>query len=205
MLQRQNNSSQINSRFTPVINLKIWTYVLFRNFTTQKGISKKLQPLRKGPYQINDKPTDVKHKLIDSDKKEIFQYRNNLLPYYPKEYTLRALTQLYSFTGLKVVQDNSDYNQNQNTRTKNIQKPLEENNRNELNQQTSKSLDNKTIPQKERKNRKLEKKILTQDQKKKSQHRQSSQLQKKPRKDCKTFVPQSELFLKVEFQKPHQN
>ena len=28
-----------------------------------------------------------------------------LLPYYPKEYALRELTQLYSFTGLKVIQN----------------------------------------------------------------------------------------------------
>ena len=31
-------------------------------------------------------------------------YRNNLLPYYSKEYAFRELTQLYSFTGLKVIQ-----------------------------------------------------------------------------------------------------
>ena len=33
-------------------DLKIGTFVLIPNFNTQKGISKKLQPLRKGPYQI---------------------------------------------------------------------------------------------------------------------------------------------------------
>ena len=65
------------------------------NFNTQKGISKKIQPLRKGPYQIIVKPTDVTYKLTDSNKKEIVQHRNNLLPYYPKEYALRELTQLY--------------------------------------------------------------------------------------------------------------
>ena len=40
------------------------------NFNTQKGISKKLQPLRKGPYQIIAKPTDVTYKITDSNKKE---------------------------------------------------------------------------------------------------------------------------------------
>ena len=40
-------------------------------------------------------------KLPTQNKKEIVQHRNNLLPYYPKEYALRELTQLYSFTGLK--------------------------------------------------------------------------------------------------------
>ena len=48
-----------------------------------------MQPLQKGPYQIINKPTDVTYKLTDSSKKEIVQHRNNLLPYYPKEYALR--------------------------------------------------------------------------------------------------------------------
>ena len=94
MLQRQNNNYQLNSRFTPATNLKIGKYVLIPNFTTQKGISKKIQPLRKGPYQIVDKPTDVTYKLTDLNSKEIVQHRNNLLHFYPKEYALRELTQL---------------------------------------------------------------------------------------------------------------
>ena len=107
MLQRQNINDQINSRFTPATDLKIGKFVLIPNFNTQKGISKKLQPLRKGPYQIIAKPTDVTYNFTDSIKKEIVQHRNNLLPYYPKEYALRELTQLYSFTGLKVIQNHS--------------------------------------------------------------------------------------------------
>ena len=105
LLQRQNINNQINSRFTSATDLKIKTFGLISNFNTQKGISKKLQPLRKGPYQIIAKPTEVTYKLTDPIKKEIVQHRNNLLPYYPKEYKLRELTQLYSFTGLKVNQN----------------------------------------------------------------------------------------------------
>ena len=102
LLQRQNITSQINSRFTPATKLKIGSYVLIVSFTTQNGISKELQPLEKRPYQIIDKTTDVKFKLMDLNKKEIVQHRNNFLPYYPKQYALRELTQLYSFTGPKV-------------------------------------------------------------------------------------------------------
>ena len=102
MLQRQNINEQINSRFTPAYDLKIGTFVLIPNFNTQKGISKKLQPLRKGPYQIIAKPTDVTYKITDSDKKEIVQHRNNLLPYHPKEYALRELTQLFSLQVYKL-------------------------------------------------------------------------------------------------------
>ena len=74
----------MNSRFTPATNLKIGTVVLISNFVMQNGVSKKLEPIQKGRFQIIDKPTDVTYKLIDSNKKEIVQHRNNLLPYYPK-------------------------------------------------------------------------------------------------------------------------
>ena len=71
LLQRQNIKNQISSRFKPATDLKRGTFVLIPNFTTQKGISKKLQPLRKGPYQIIDKITDVTYKLTDTNKKEL--------------------------------------------------------------------------------------------------------------------------------------
>ena len=87
------------------------------------------------------------HKLTDSNKKEVVQHRNNFLTYYPKEYTLRELTQLYSFTGLKFVQNNSDVEQNQNSdKNKNL-KPSQQK---ETVQQTSPKIETKTS-QKERK------------------------------------------------------
>ena len=45
LLQRQNINSQIHYRFTLATNLKIGLYVLIPNYTTQKRIPKKLQPL----------------------------------------------------------------------------------------------------------------------------------------------------------------
>ena len=124
LLQRQNINNQINSRFVPATDLKIGTFVLIPNFNTQKGISKILQPLRKGPYQIIDKTTEVTDKLTDSTKKEIVQHRNNVLAYYPKEYALRELTQLYSFTGLKIVQNKIQTEQNQSVNDKINQKKI---------------------------------------------------------------------------------
>ena len=93
--------------------------------------------LQKRPYQIIAKPTEVPYNPTDSIKKEIVEHRNNLLPYYPKEYALRELTQLYSFTGLKFIQNNTyteqetnvhddihhKQNQKQNTTHKNIKTP----------------------------------------------------------------------------------
>ena len=69
LLPRQNINNQINARFTPATDLKIGTFVLIPNFTTQKGISKTLQPLRKRPFQIIGETTDVTYKLTDSSKK----------------------------------------------------------------------------------------------------------------------------------------
>ena len=149
LLQRQNSYSQINSRFTPATNLKIGTYDLIPNFVKQKKISKKLQPIRKGPFQIIDKPTDATYKPIVSNKKEIVQHRNNLLPYYPKEHALFELTQLYSFTGLKVVHDNSD-NTKQETHGVNCSTQLLEPKNKEIKNTRLKSqeISNKHIPQK---------------------------------------------------------
>ena len=55
-------------------------------------------------------------------------------------------------------------------------------------------------PQKERKNRKMIEKILPQEQVEKSEHRES-RLRNQPRKNYKTFIPQSKTLKQVEFQK----
>ena len=109
MLQRQNINDQINSRFTPATDLKIGTFVLIPNFYTQKGISKKLQPLRKGPYQIIAKPTDVTYKLTDSNKKEIVQHRNNLLPLLTKRIRTTRINSIIFFHRFKSYSKSSTY------------------------------------------------------------------------------------------------
>ena len=148
MLQRQNINEQINSRLTPASDLKIGIFVLIPNFNTQKGIYKKLHPLRKGSYQKIAKPTDVTYKITDSDQKEIVQHRNNLFPYYPKEYALHKLTQLYSFTGLKVIQNHS-HTENEINEQNDIH--LEKQNKKPTTTQNNTKKLDKKIPQKERK------------------------------------------------------
>ena len=44
-------------------------------------------------------------------------------------------------------------------------------------------------------------KIKPQEQIDKSEHRESSRLRNQPRKNHKTFIPQSKILKKVEFQK----
>ena len=115
-----------------------------------------------------------------------------MLPYYPKEYALRELTQLYSFTGLKVVQNHTDKETKEQDNVHHEKQTTNQNN--------TKTPDPK-ISQKERKNRKMIDKILPQEQVEKSEHRESSRLKNQPRKIYKTFIPQSKILKKVEFQK----
>ena len=44
-------------------------------------------------------------------------------------------------------------------------------------------------------------KILPQEQVEKSEHRELSRFRNQPRKNYKTFIPQSKIIKKVEFQK----
>ena len=101
----------------PATDLKIGTFVLIPNFNTQKRNLEIITTTSKRTYHIIDKPTEVTYKLTDPSKKEIVHYRNNLLPYYPKEHALRELTQLFSFTGSHIVQNNPHVNSNKNQKT----------------------------------------------------------------------------------------
>ena len=44
-------------------------------------------------------------------------------------------------------------------------------------------------------------KVLPQDQKENSKHREPSRLRNQPRKNYKNFIPQSKIIKKVEFKK----
>ena len=117
------------------------------------------------------------------------------MPYYPKEYALRELSQLYSFTGLKVIQNHTEkeMDEQHNVHHKN------HNQKQTTTQNNTKTPDPK-MPQKERKNRKMIEKVFPQEQKK-SEHRELSRLRNQPRKNYKTFIPQSKILKEVEFQK----
>ena len=99
-----------------------------------------------------------------------------------------------------MFKNNSNSKQNQNTDINSNPKPPQKKQK-ELVSQTSLALDNKTS-QTEKKIRQLKEQILPQDQKEKAEHRQLSRLRNQPRKDYKTFIPQSKILKKVEFQEP---
>ena len=120
------------------------------------------------------------------------------MPYYPKEYALRELTQLYSFTGLNVIQ-NHPHTEKEIDEQHNIHH--EQQNTKPITTQNNTKKSDQKISQKERKNRKMIEKILPQEQVEKSEHRESSRLKNQPRKNYQTFIPQSKILKKVEFQK----
>ena len=83
-----------------------------------------------------------------------------------------------------------------------IQKQLDKKDK-KLPKQMSENVNNKKIPHAESKKKsKIRRQNYIARSKKKSPHRQSLRLRNQPRKDYKTFIPQSKVFKKVDFQKP---
>ena len=87
--------TSINRRFGTAQPLKINTYVLIVNKTTQIGVSKKIQPQKIEPYKIIDTPTLVTYKLTDFSGKQITCHRSNIVPYYPKELFVQEQMEKY--------------------------------------------------------------------------------------------------------------
>ena len=75
----------MNTRFGTAKILPIRTFVLLAIQQRIDGVSKKLIPLKTGPYLIIEKPTDTTYILQDKDKEKITIHRNHIVPYYPKE------------------------------------------------------------------------------------------------------------------------
>ena len=59
----------MNTRFRTAKTLPIGTFVLLTNQQQIDGVSKKLIPLKTGPYVIIEKPNDATYILQDKDKK----------------------------------------------------------------------------------------------------------------------------------------
>ena len=75
----------MNTRFRTAKPLPIRTFVLLTNQQQIEGVSKKLIPLKTGPYLIIENPTDTTYILQDQNKEKITIHRNHIVPYYPKE------------------------------------------------------------------------------------------------------------------------
>ena len=75
----------MNLRFRTAKPLEKNTFVFLTNQQQVDGVSKKLLPLKTGPYLIIDKPMATTYILKNNNKEHITIPRNHISPYYPKE------------------------------------------------------------------------------------------------------------------------
>ena len=86
----------MHQRFGAAAPLKIGNFALLKNHKIQIGLSKKLQLQKTGPYEIIESPTDVTYKIKHYETgEEVTSHRNNLVPFFPKEFSLAPLIDKY--------------------------------------------------------------------------------------------------------------
>ena len=95
---RKKLTDEMNLRFGTAKPLEKNTFVLITNQQQFDGVSKKLLPLKTGPYLIIDKPTETTYILKDNNKEYITIQRNHIVPYYPKERHIKLELQNYLLT-----------------------------------------------------------------------------------------------------------
>ena len=88
----------MNLRFRAAKPLEKNTFVLITNQQQIDGESKKLLPLKTGPYLIIDRPTETTYVLKDNNEEYITIHRNHIVPYYPKERHIKPELQNYLLT-----------------------------------------------------------------------------------------------------------
>ena len=91
-------TDELNLRLRTAKPLDKNTFVLITNQQQVDGVSKKLLPLKTGPYLIVDKPTETTYILKDNNKEHITIHRNHIVPYYPKEKHIKLELQNYLLT-----------------------------------------------------------------------------------------------------------
>ena len=77
---RKNLIDEMNIRFRTAKPFEKNTFVLLTNQEQLDGVSKKLLPLKTGPYLIVDKPTETTYILKDDSKENITIHRNHIVP-----------------------------------------------------------------------------------------------------------------------------
>ena len=95
---RKKLTDEMNLRFRTAKPLEKNTFALVTNQQQVDGVSKKLLPLKTGPYLIIDKPTETTYILKDNNKEQITIHRNHIVPYYPKEKHIQIELQNYLLT-----------------------------------------------------------------------------------------------------------
>ena len=79
---RKKLTDEINIRFRTAKSLEKNTFVLVTNQQQIEGVSKKLLPLKTGPYLIIDKPTETTYILKDNNKEQKTIHNNHIVLYH---------------------------------------------------------------------------------------------------------------------------
>ena len=95
---RKKLTDEKNLRFRTAKPLEKTTFVIVTNQQQVDGKSKKLLPLKTGPYLIIDKPTETTYILKDNNKEQITILRNHIVLYYPKKKQIKLELQNYLLT-----------------------------------------------------------------------------------------------------------
>ena len=95
---RKKLTDEMNLRFRTAKPLEKNTFVLITNQQQIDGVSKKILPLKTGPYLIIDKPTETTYILKDNNKEYITIHKNHIVQYYPKERHIKPELQNYLLT-----------------------------------------------------------------------------------------------------------
>ena len=83
-LNHKLNSQSSTFETTHLKQLPLNTFVIHTNFKPV-NFSKKLKPLRIGPYKKLQHLSEVTYELLAQDGSTFQTHRNHILPYYPKE------------------------------------------------------------------------------------------------------------------------
>ena len=83
-LKHKLNSQSSTFETTHLKQLPLNTFVIHTNFKPV-NFSKKLKPLRIGPYKIIKHLSEVTYELLSQDGSTFQTHRNHIIPYYPKE------------------------------------------------------------------------------------------------------------------------
>ena len=96
-LNHKLNSQSSTFETTHLKQLPLNTFVIHTN-CKPVNFSKKLKPLRIGPYKILNHLSEVTYELLSQDSSTFQTHRNHILPYYPKEPIIFPYIKHYHFT-----------------------------------------------------------------------------------------------------------
>ena len=96
-LNHKLNSQSSTFKTTHLKQLPLNTFVIHTNFKPV-NFSKKLKPLRIGPYKILHHLSEVTYELLSQDGSTFQIHRNHILPYYPKEHITSPYIKQYHST-----------------------------------------------------------------------------------------------------------